>query len=67
MLELLAFMLAGWALAATGALRWLGNAILWLVVIGMLGLGVTVTLLAVATLAGAAWGVLEARSDGLPC
>lgn len=66
-LELLAIGGLCGALAATGAFRWVGRAILLLVLIGFFGSKVVVTVLAGSLAIGAALAILEAlpeRVDG---
>ena len=52
----------GWILSATGALRWIGRAALWLLVFAVLGVGFTATLLVTGTLLGIWLGILEERA-----
>ena len=51
-------------LAANGAFRWVGRAILLLVVIGILGYRLVAVVAGASFAIGVAWAVLEARAGG---
>lgn len=53
-------------LAANGAFRWVGRAILLLVVIGILGYRLVAVVAGASFAIGVAWAVLEARAGGAP-
>lgn len=65
MLELLAIGGLCGALAATGAFRWAGRAILLLFVIGVLGYKLAAIVAAASVALGIAWAALEALPERL--